>query len=254
MRTIDWCVNVGKRDFDDKKKIKIPGKLIKPSTKSDILLLFVAGRKACCDAYVDYFGKWLGNEFNIYITELRRKGFTKGKKVLRDLLQIDQSLRDRVETNKVVYIGHSMGMPLAVAAKNKYDLEVIGYYGICTYPSFGDSRTFDADIAQESPLQIAVYTFTDFAPIAFPLTKQDIEEPIRFAIGGNDHALKTYDPRVAQRFIKHFSRFPNSSSEVFAEKNHCFNHVPKDLNPFNKDEPDTLVKDVVEFVYKITQS
>ena len=26
--------------------------------------------------------------------------------------------------------------------------------------------------------------------------------------------------------------------------NHCFNHVPKDLNPFNKDEPDTLVKDV----------
>ena len=29
---------------------------------------------------------------------------------------------------------------------------------------------------------------------------------------------------------------------------------PKDLNPFNKDEPDTLVKDVVEFVYKITQS
>jgi hypothetical protein len=95
---------------------------------------------------------------------------------------------------------------------------------------------------------------TNYGPFMFPLREQEIEVPSRFAIGGRDVVLNTADKRVAQRFVNMFGTYPDSSSQVFPVRNHCFNFGHKDYVPFNKDVPQQLVEDVKRFVQKVLYS
>lgn len=244
---------VGRRGIEDKKKVGIPGKLIKPGSRSDTLILFACGIQGKHHDYYEHFGKLLGNEFNVYITELRSRGLEFGDTLKADHYQIDNQLRDIVEAEKVIYIGHSMGMSVSVASKNEYGLKVDGFYGICAYPSFGDSRTSDEDINSESIQQRAVNIAEvfDFGPLAARLKDQKILEPSRFAIGGIDEVLNTKDRKVAKRFQNYFKRYQNSSSQIFEGKNHCFNQTLYDFAPFNKNDPNILINDILNFVYDI---
>src|SRR3989338_333123 len=104
MKYQDLSLGVGKRDLDDKKQVSISGRLIKPDTRSDILLIVSTGFLGKHPDYFEHFGKLLGEEFNVYITEHGRKGFSKGTTLKRDFLQIDTQARDRAETDKVIYM------------------------------------------------------------------------------------------------------------------------------------------------------
>lgn len=251
MKSLEMTVEVGHADVYDDNRVDIKGTLIRPENKSRVLVLFACGVIGHRLDYEVYFGKMLGNEFNVYITQLRDGGWTSGENLMRDHFQIDTSIREIVEPEKVVYVGHSMGMNVSVASKNKYGTEVNCFYGICAYPSFGDSRTDDDDLSKIS-LQQKFVSFAeklDIGPLGLALKDQTIHEPVRFAIGGIDEVVNTRRPNVCKRFKQYFERFENSSVEVFQGRNHCFNYKPKDFAPFNKDDPKVLVDDVTRFIY-----
>ncbi len=251
MTLTDLTLTVGKNCADDKNKTTIPGMLIKPDTKSDILIIFTAGIFGKYPDYIENFGKILGKEFNIYLTELQNKGFAKGNNLISSNYQIDQQIRDRIETDNVIYISHSMGMNIAVETKNKYQTKVRKLYGICAYPSLGDTQTNQEDITKESSLQklATLIENSNYGPFAFPLKNQQIDEPIRFAIGDIDEVINTRKPAIAKRFEEYFLKFPNSSTRLFHNANHCFNRTPYDFAPFNKDNPTILIEDIKEFIY-----
>ena len=278
-------LKVGKRGLEDKVQIELPGTLIKPDSRSDILLLVEAGFFGHHEAYIDFFGKKLGNEFNIYLSQIRDRGVRSVKHSLDDLFQIDLQLRDLVETDRVVYIGHSMGANIVMASIEKHNTQVKGIYAICAYPSYGDTRTRNENPDKKSlqqrgldmlsvlaidhltkiptkklpvglinkiyRLEIDEFAAIPVAPLKYQIKKANIDEVVRFAICGNDELVNTRYPEIAERFKTMFTgRFKNSTVEVFPDRNHCFNFAYKDMAQFNKDDPEPLVYDVTKFVYE----
>jgi len=246
MRFDDIALSVGKREIDDKKKVNISGRLISPDTKTDILLLLSTGLGGKHPDYYTHFGKLLGEEFNVYITEHRRRGISKGSTLKRDFSQIDDQIRDRVETDQVIYIGHSMGTAIANTCAEEYGKEVISLYGICAYPRFSDSRVNSVSLTKIVSNYLEKSEFGPFIPLT---NGHKLVTPAKMAIGGNDHVLRTYDTEVVKGFLQKFEQY-NAEVEVFDGMNHCFNSKPYDLAPFNKIKPVVLVDNIKEFVYK----
>ena len=280
-------LKVGKRGLDDKVKIELPGRLIQPDTRSEISIFIIPGFTGHYEDYIDYFAKKLGQEFNVYVSELRNKGTRSVKHSLDDLVQIDEQVRDRVETNKVIYAPHSMGVSVAAAAIEEHKPEVKGVYAISAYPSVGDVLTRDPDPDKRSLLQIGVdevlsrlpldflstvpmplYAFGIKDVFGFPtedirtipasmirhtLKEANIDQPIRFAIAGKDNWVNTRYPEAIERYETIFSnQFKGFTSRLFEDRNHCFNFDPEKLAPFNEDCPEPLANDIREFVYQNT--
>ncbi len=252
MKIKETTIAVGKRAADDKRKLDLPGTLITPDTQSDTLLLVLCGFSGHQEHYVEFFGKQMGAEFSVYISEMRGRGLCNTDRCIDDFAQIDSTMRDEIETDRVFYIAHSMGMPISVAAKNRHGLNVAGLYGISTFPSIGDTRTKDPDIQIKSLQHRLLDSLAgiNYGPLGVQLDDEEISEPVRFAIAGQDEVTGTTHPATAERFVSSFNRYPDSSSKIFAGKNHCFNKRRRDYKPFNKDDPEILVSDVKEFVYR----
>lgn len=249
MKFQDLALSVGKRGFDDIKKVDIPGRLITSDTKSDILLLFSTGFSGKHLDYFEYFGKLLGEEFNIYITEHRGRGMSKGSTLKRDFSQIDEQIRDRVETDKVIYIGHSMGTAIANTCAEEFKKNVVSLYGICAYPLFSDSRIKPDGSNSLTQLITKHVEKSEFGPLIPLINGHNLITPTKIAIGGNDHILRTYNLGVKQKFIDKFEQY-GAEVEVFDGRNHCFNNKPFDFVPFNKVKPEVLVDNIKSFVYK----
>lgn len=231
---------VGKRSMDDANKVAIRGQYIPNRASSKNLLIIVGGFGARDFDYVQYVGTPLAQDFHVYATEIRNQGWAPASVCARDLAQIDVGLRQRLGVENVAYIGHSMGMNIVAAAKNLYGLQMKGMYAMFAFPSLADTK-IDDDLEEKRPFA----AWSDIGPFGLPLKKQIINEPIRFAIPGEDEVLHTGSPIVERRFRKAFSRFPRSSSRVFPGKNHCFNYAPEiSHGPINQDDSQPLVDDI----------
>ena len=142
-----------------------------------------------------------------------------------------------------------MGMNVAARTRKFSDSKVNGYYGCAAYPSIGDTQTESEDIEKRGLRQagLDLVSRLNFGPVGAPLKEHVFEEPVRFAVPGNDEVLNTNNPQVLERFETYFKRNPNASTRVFDGVNHCFNYKRKDYSPFNKDNPDLLVDDIKNF-------
>ncbi len=254
MASRELTISVGKHHTDDKTKIELPGTLITPGRGSDTLLTFLCGYRGNKGHYIPHFALPLGEAYNIYVGELRSRGRCNTGKCIDDFAQVDRKLREELAPDTIIYLGHSLGFSIEVAAKNRHGLEAHGLYGICAYPSVGDRYTHSSDIEVKSYKQRLVERLApkDWGPFGAPLKQQTIEERARFAIGGADTTLNTDDLKVALRFVKYFHQDnPLAGSDIFQGKNHSFNENPGDHAPFNKDNPGILIRDVSEFVESI---
>lgn len=249
---------VGKRGLEDRIKINLPGTLVKPFNRSDTLFLFVTGVTGHHQDYVVHFAEPLGQFVNVYVAEIRKRGLCRASVTLDDIFQIDRQVRDRAEVSTVIYAGHSMGVNLVVASHEKYHSIVQGFYDICPYPSYGDAFTRNPDFRKRSFQQRClelVGKTTQFGPLAYPLRNATVSLPMRFAIAGNDEVVHTEHPDVLERFTMYFndrSRFPQGSLQVFYGRGHCFNFQRGDYKPFNKDQPQELINDVVAFISSLS--
>ena len=222
-----------------------------PSSKK--LLLCVTGVYGKSKDYLPYFADKLGENFNVYITELRNRGIASVDNCARDLAQIEQNLRKTLGLDDVVYIAHSMGMNVAARTRKFSDSKVNGFYGCAAYPSVGDTRAVSEDLEERGLKQVGIDLVSrlNFGPFGAPLKEYIFKEPVRFAIPGNDEVLNTNNPQVLERFETYFKRNPNASTRVFDGVNHCFNYKRKDYSPFNKDNSDLLVDDIKNFADQV---
>lgn len=253
MEKKEYSIECGRASFDDSRKISIPGQLIL-CHGSKKLLICTGGLTGDYRDYLPYFADKLGADFNVYMTQLRNKGFANVDNCARDLVQIDKHLRKTLGIENVVHVGHSMGMNVVARSREFSDAKLNGFYGISSYPSYGDTRTRSSDL-DEKELQQMILDFAsklNYGPIGSPLKEHLFEEPVRFAIAGNDELLDLRgNPKVLERFKKYFSRNPQGSTRVFDGKNHCFNHAPWDFKPFNRDDSKQLIDDIKDFSERV---
>ena len=245
MKIKDLELLVGDRGLDDIKTKKIPGRLIMPDKKSNTLLLVSAGWTTKYSSYSKHFGELLGEEFNVYITEQRKGRFRKASVLKTDFSQIDEQIRDRVEPDNVIYVGHSLGTAIANSCIEDFGKEVAGLYGVCAYHQYSNSRSI--------PLMRVIANYVEKSKRGFlvPLLKgSQFTVPTKLAIAGGDHTLRTHRLEIQQKFLDIFEQH-GAEVEVFDNMNHGFNMEFSDLNGFNKNEPELLVKSVRDFVYKV---
>ena len=76
---------VGKRGLEDRVLTEISGTVIQPDSRSENTLFVQAGHDGRHEWYVEHFGKKLGNDFNVVITELRKRGLPSPLYNLRNL-------------------------------------------------------------------------------------------------------------------------------------------------------------------------
>lgn len=236
---------VGKRGLDDREKIKIPGKLIMPDKKSDTLLLLSVGWSGKYSDYLEYFGELLGEEFNVYITEHRQGRFRSASTLKKDFSQIDEQIRERVEPDNVIYIGHSLGTAIANGCIRDFEKKVAGLYGICAYRQYSDSKSnhlirFITRYVEKSKRGFLVPLFEE----------TQFTVPTKLAIGGGDHTLCTYKLGIQQRFFDIFEQH-GAEVEIFENMNHHFNMEFSKFDGFNRNEPELLVNSIGEFVHKV---
>jgi len=250
---------VGKSGINDNNKIKIPGTLFIPKKKSDVIIHFTGGCLIDYKNYERYFGRYLGEFFYVYMTGPRNGGLASGKKLKEDHYQISHKLTEILgKDKKLFYIGHSMGCNISLASKNINGSNVKGYYAICPYPSFGETRVESNNILDtsiEQKLLDLIYLW-DFGPFSLPIKEERIGNPSRVALADNDEIIRTSNQKIAERFMNYFSK-QNSQTKIFKDRNHNFNKYlfgfdknKIGLLPFNKYEPEELVYDIVEFIYK----
>ena len=250
MKVTNMPMYVGKRTYDDNIKIELPGTLIKPESRSDITLILEAGLNCHHQNYISHFGRLLANDFNVYISEIRNKGFWKVNQSPDDFSQVDEKIRDITETDKIFYLGHCMGMNIAVEAKNKHNKDIMGMYGICTYPSIGFTRTKSEDLNNKSLQERLIDYIPRISFLGYPLKESQIEEPVRFAIAEKDELLNINGSKdMIQRFKTFFYQYPKATCKVFDGRYHCFNNKRGERIPFNVLKPDMLVDDITRFVY-----
>ncbi|MEM3126753.1 MAG: hypothetical protein QW331_01650 [Candidatus Woesearchaeota archaeon] len=91
---------------------------------------------------------------------------------------------------------------------------------------------------------------TNFGPLAYPLRNAQINAPAHFVIGDRDEVTYTIRQGVRERFDNYFSELPNATSTIIPGT-HCFNHKLFDFAPYNKVNPETLIKEAVSFVEKL---
>ncbi len=247
MENLEYSIESGREALEDTRKIPIPGQLILcPDSKK--LLICSAGFTGDYKSYLEYFAEKLGTDYNVYMTQLRNKGFANVDNCARDLIQIEQHLRKTLGLEDIVHVGHSMAMNV-IARSQELGSRAKAYYAVCAYPSAGDITAKNTRLNKKGFKQIMldVASRLNFGPLGSPLKEHVFEEPIRFVIAEKDELLKTGNPETLQRFKEYFARNPKSSSVVFNNKNHCLNYTPWDLTPFNRDDPDQLVNDLKNF-------
>ena len=143
-----------------------------------------------------------------------------------------------------------MGTAVANRSLEDYGQNVRSLYGICAYPTLGDTRAKSSDIKKKTLTQgiVDLTSKIEFGPVV-PLTDGcNLTIPTKIAIGSNDHVLQTYKPEVLLRFLQKFQQY-GAETEVFEGMNHCFNYKPRDLVPFNRDNPNILVDNIKQFEY-----
>lgn len=253
MTLTEMQLELGKRGLDDKVKIESTGYLVEPDTRSNILILLQAGFLGKPEDYIPHFAEQIGKEVNVYVSPLRNRGLFV-KNALDDHLQTYEQVRNRTEADIVIPAGHSMGMNVSVASVEKNDLQVAGIYGLAAYPSLGDTRTRDGDPDKKSLQHKLVDLFGSIVPLSplqYPLREANIDETVRFAIAENDEVLGIRNrPEVAERNKRILNEQFDSTSRTFGKKNHCFNYGYLDLAPFNKDDSQPLIDDVLDFADK----
>ncbi len=246
----ELVIEVGARAIDDKRKIGIEGALIRPDNKHrDIGILLVSGLRHGWEAYIDYFSRDIGDRWPIYVTELRRRGFEYGNLLVNDIIQIDAHLRDRLETNKIIYFVHSMGGPIAVEASRRHARQVSGYLFMATYPSYGDCFNLSPDINYENWAQHLINSKKrNWAWLSYPLRNARFSVPAHFVIADRDEVVFTGLPGVRKRFENYFKSI---GSTAIIPGNHVFNKIPGKLWHYNKDYKGPLLQQAFSFVEKI---
>lgn len=250
MQYRDISLLVGDRGIEDTRKQEIPGRLIRPDSRSELLLIISCGLGGNHNDYSDNFGQLLGEEVNVYITEQRKKGWTKGSTLKQDFSQIEKQVKDIVETDNVVHIGHSMGAAVANGSTQEYGLQPRGLYGICAYPTLADTQIGAGDEKGETFMQniIKLAARSELGPLLPFSQEPKLGMPCKIAIGTNDNILRTNRTEVLEVFQEKFQGY-GAHVELFKGRNHCFNYKQKELAPFNKDDPQVLVDNVREFIY-----
>lgn len=234
--------------FNNSDKSKL---ILCPGSKK--LLICVAGVIGKNKDYLKYFADKLGEDFNVYMTELRNRGIANVDNCARDLVRTEQDLRKTLGLEDVVYVAHSMGMNVVARTRNFSDSKISGFYGCAAYPSAGDTRAISENPDEKGLQQRAIDLLSklNFSSIGTQLKEHIFEEPVRFAIAGKDTIVNTINPQVLKRFENYFRRNPKSSTRTFDGFNHCFNYTPGDYSPFNKDEPNLLVDDIKNFADQV---
>ena len=246
-------LEVGRREIDDIQKVSIEGAIVRPDRNTDIAIILVPGINTRWEHYMSDFSLEIGKIWPVYTTNLRRKGFTSGETVVRDLAQIDEQMRDRFETDRIVYFGHSMGLPLGVEAARIHERQILGYLGMTTYPSLGDRFNSSPNTSENNSVQSLadrIALATNFAPFAYPLNQSDIDAPVLFVIGENDWVTGTSSSNVRERFQNQFERFPNGIS-ITIPGNHWFNHGLR-IASYNQDNREALITTAKSFLQQLT--
>ena len=245
-------LQVGKHGIDDRRKIVMEGALVRPDSRHrDIGILFAPGLNVHWKHYIDYFSKQIGDRWPIYVTQLRRRGWAGGQTLVNDVMQIDAHIRDRLETDRLVYFGHSVGVPIAIRASMQHARQVLGYLGMATYPSYGDcfnANPYIRKINRKQQLVNAVGKKTNFGWLAFPLRDAKFSAPAHFVIANRDEVIYTCFRSVRRRFKNYFESI--GSAEVIPG-NHVFNQRLFKLRPYNKDNPIPLLQQAFYFVERL---
>ena len=244
----ELCIEVGARATDDIRKLILPGALVRPDYKHrDFAILLVTGFSGYWQDYIQHFAQHIGTRVPIYTTQLRARGRTMGKLIVDDLQQIDAHIRNRLETNNILYICHSMGAAMGAAAAQEHHKHILGFLGIAAYPSYGDCFNTNPDIRHTSLLQSVVDLVCrpSLGPFSYPLKKSEVPRPAHFVIADKDEIAYTTFPGVRRRFEQYFSTI---GSVTVLPGNHCFNDRLFKLRPFNVDHPELLLSESYRFI------
>lgn len=248
-------VKTGARAIDDRRKISIEGAIVRPDSKHrDIGILLVIGWNIFWEHYIEYFSKHIGMRWPIYTIQSRNLGWASGNTLVNDIVQVDEYARDRLETDKLIYFGHSMGIPVAVAASKSHGRQVLGYLGMATYPSWGDCWNRSPNINKTNRAQSftnAVGEKLNFGPLACPLRSSGkLNAPSYFVIAKDDELLLSrFFPENIERFKNYFEELGGETSII--PGNHVFNKRLFKLRPYNKDNPRALLQQAFYFMERL---
>lgn len=225
------------------------GAIATPAKKNNKAIVVVTGFLCSYEWYMDYLVLPLSRIWPVYVTEVYRKGIASGESLVKSLHEVDAAARNVFKSGKLVYLAHSMGMPVTLeATKNKH---VLGYLGMATYPSFGDCYTMHQDSAKRSFVQHIVDCVSSaYGPLSYPLKHASVNVPINFVMGAQDEIVMTRFKCVQNRFKNYFRRFPKESHKVIPG-NHWFNDGLLNFCPFNKSHPEYLINEVIGFMKRM---
>jgi len=221
--------------------------VVEPKQPKDLAIIYITGFLGRHTQHLPYFSQVIGEKYPICTVETRHRGLARGKSMVNDICHLDQIMRDRFETDNIVYFGHSMGLPLALEAAHEHERNIKGYFGMSVYPNYGQclGSFFHSQIIENVIDWIGK---SNFGPFAYPLKDTYTSRPMRIVLGKEDEVVWTRYRVVRDRFKIEFKKlFPNVQVKIIPG-NHCFNNKPFDHTYFNKDHPKALINEAMNFL------
>lgn len=220
----------------------------KVSKEESTGLIVVAGYKEPKRDYADFLAR-LRKLYPTQIIALKGRGKSTGEKMIAQFIKSDEIARRNLGTDKIIYVGHSMGFPLMVEAAKRHNRRVDGYIGMATYPSAGDCLNSNENPDERNILQRIADYIPNISTLSFPTRKSKIKKA-KFIVAEGDHVCYKWRPEsTMKRFVKYFSGVPDSEVVVIPG-NHSFNDAGIE-RPFNVSHPDVLIDEIRKYVEKI---
>lgn len=222
-------------------------------------IIIVTGYTGSKRDYSDFL-KRIRKYYPTQVISLKAKGKATGKAMLDQLIKSDKIARKNLGTDKVVYVGHSLGFHVLAEAERQHKIQALANIAIATYPSAGDCYNPNEDISKKTFLQRIINLLPNYSLLSFPIKKSSSKSiRTKFILGENDPVLYRGDSKegVRRRFMNYFSQFPDSEVVVIPG-DHGFND-PNDLSisrkppiqPFNVSYPERLIDEIRDYVRKV---
>ena len=167
-------------------------------------LIVVTGYKGAKRDYADFLSR-LREYYPAQIISLKKRGKTTGKKMINQFIKSDEIARKNLGTEKIIYLGHSLGFTILIEAARKHKRRADAYIALATYPSAGSCYNPNEDLSKNTLRQKVVDSLPDYSTLSFPLKKSEIGKT-KFILAKDDPVTYRASPKegVKKRFINYF--------------------------------------------------
>lgn len=209
-------------------------------------IIFVSGLLGKRKDYLDFVNT-LNEHYRTEMIALKAGGISGGEAMVKQFIKDDEDARKRLGTDRIIYIGHSLGFKILAEAERRTKRPAIAHIALATYPSVGDCINADKDPSRKTLLQKAMSYFPNYSIFSFP---QSELPKTKYIVPRQDDNCFFVRPRnkVRRRFVNTFNR--ERAETVVIRGNHCYNKGRK-LAPFNADHPENLTKEIFDYIEKV---